>query len=64
MVSARFSEIYFILQVLLYTFKDNIEYLQHDYMSTWTAFEPFIYVYPVINEVVVLIKIVEKNEML
>ena len=31
---------------------------------TWTAYEPLIYVYPVINEVVVLIKIVEKNEML
>ena len=23
-------------------FKDNMEYLQHDYMLTWTTFEPFI----------------------
>ena len=44
--------------------KDNMENLQHDYMLTWTAFEPLFYVYPVINEVVVLIKIFEKNEML
>ena len=41
-----------------------MEYLQHDYKLIWTAFVPFIFVYPVINEVLVLIKIVEKNEML
>ena len=42
-----------------------MEYLQHDYILTRSAYEPFLfYVYPVINEVVVLIKIVEKNEML
>ena len=35
-----------------------MEYLQHDYMLIWTASEPLIYVYPVINE------LVEKNEML
>ena len=38
-----------------------MEYLQHDFISAWTG---SFYVYPVINKVVVLIKIVEKNEML
>ena len=48
-----------------YTFGIKMEYLQHDYKLIWTAFVPFIfYVYPVINEVLVLIKIVGKNEML
>ena len=47
---------------------DNMEYLQHDYILTWTAYmyDPInvINVYPVMNEVVVFIKIDEKNEML
>ena len=38
--------------------KDNMEYLGHDYMLPWTA---LFHVYPVTNEVVVLIKIVQKN---
>ena len=37
-----------------------MEYLQHDMNCLWTI----NFVYPVNNEVVVLIKIVEKNEML
>ena len=41
-----------------------MEYLQHDYMLTWTALNHLFNVYVVINEVVVLIKTVEKNEML
>ena len=43
-----------------------MEHLQHDYKLIWTAFVPFslVHVYPVINEVLVIIKIVEKNEML
>ena len=44
--------------------KDNMESLQHDKILTWIPYEPLIYVYPVINEAVVPIKIVEKNEML
>ena len=48
-------------------FKDNMEYLQHDSKSTsWYELPLYhlFYVYPVINEVLLLIKIVEKNEML
>ena len=41
-----------------------MEYLQHDYMLIWTASEPLIVCLSCNNEVVVLIKIAEKNEML
>ena len=45
-------------------FKDNMEYLHHDYILTWTAYESLILYMFIPNEVEVLIKIVEKNEML
>ena len=38
-------------------FKDNMEYLQHDMNCLWTI----NFMFTVINAVVVLIKIVEKN---
>ena len=48
---------------VLNNIKDNMEYLQHDYKLILPLYHLF-YVYPVINEVLVLINIVEKNEML
>ena len=46
--------------LLNFPFKDNMEYLQHE-----LPMNHLCYVYPVINEVVVLIiKSVRKNEML
>ena len=48
----------------IWALKDSMEYLQHNYILTWTAYEPLILCLFCNEWSSVLTKIVEKNEML